>query len=68
VRKFRDLDAAVFQAYGFSKKENVLDALVALNEAVVGIECTMQKVVGPGLPPAGKKLSGLVTPDCLSLE
>ena len=61
-----ELDSAVREAYGMSKKADPLAFLLALNGTVVLAEQAGEEVVGPGLPPKVKK-AGLVTADCLQL-
>ncbi|MFX9212942.1 hypothetical protein ABTN57_19180, partial [Acinetobacter baumannii] len=61
------LDDAVRDAYGMSKKADVLEALLELNEAVASAEADGKPVVGPGIPPSAKKLKDLVTTDKLTV-
>ncbi len=61
-----ELDGAVRDAYGMSKKADPLAFLLALNGTVVAAEQAGEEVAGPGLPNKAKK-TGLITPDCLQL-
>jgi hypothetical protein len=61
------LDDAVRAAYGMSKKADVLEFLLELNEDVVTAEADGKPVVGPGIPPSAKKLKDLVTADKLTI-
>lgn len=58
------LDDAVLQAYGFSSKD-VLEQLMALNEAVSGALESGQLPTGPGVPPTYKTPEKLITADRL---
>ena len=59
------LDTAVRKAYKMKAKANVLESLFTLNRLLVEKEATLQKVVGPGLPPAVKDASKFITEDCI---
>jgi hypothetical protein len=61
------LDDAVRNAYGMSKKVGVLEALLELNQKVAAAEADGKLVVGPGIPPSGKKLKDLITTDKLTV-
>ncbi|MCS3453888.1 hypothetical protein [Bradyrhizobium elkanii] len=54
-------------AYGMSKKADVLEFLLELNESVVAAEADGKPVVGPGIPPSAKKLKDLITTDKLTM-
>ena len=58
------LDAAVTAAYGFSKSENVLSSVLALNLECVARVKRGEKIRGPGLPP-GCAAEDFTTPDCI---
>ncbi|MEO0515381.1 MAG: DNA methyltransferase [Planctomycetota bacterium] len=60
------LDAAVLDAYGFSKKKDLLQQLLDLNHAVAEREKNDQPVVAPGIPASftGDR-AALVTDDCI---
>ncbi len=59
------LDAAVYRAYGWGKKVNILGALVELNQVLIAREQKGQAVRGPGWPLAANALKGSVTKDCI---
>jgi type II restriction/modification system DNA methylase subunit YeeA len=61
------LDEAVREAYGMSKKADVLETLLELNETLVAAEADGKQVVGPGIPPSASKLKNLVTTDKLTM-
>ena len=61
------LDDAVRNAYGMPKKAGVLEALLELNQTVAAAEADGKPVVGPGIPPSGKKLKDLITTDKLTV-
>ncbi len=50
-----------------SKKADVLEFLLELNESVVAAEADGKPVVGPGIPPSAKKLKDLITTDKLTM-
>ena len=62
----KQLDDAVREAYGMSKKADVLTFLLNLNADVATAEGRGEKVASPGLP-AGMKPTGLITSDCLKM-
>lgn len=61
------LDKAVFDAYGFSARKDLLQQLLDLNHAVADRENASDPVTDPGIPPryatAGGDSSALVTDD-----
>lgn len=59
------LDAAVRKAYNMSAKANSLEFLFALNQELADNEASMQRVVGPGLPPTVKDPSEFISDDCI---
>lgn len=61
----RDLDDTVMDAYGFSKRKNLLEQLLDLN-AELAKQLKVGKVVtGPGIPPGYTNLSRLISTDCI---
>lgn len=61
------LDQAVREAYGFGKRDGILDSLFTLNKELAEREAHMQSIVGPGLPPSVADSSGFVTLDCVTM-
>ncbi|RYG88782.1 MAG: class I SAM-dependent DNA methyltransferase [Alphaproteobacteria bacterium] len=59
------LDSAVRSAYGMKENEDVLAFLLALNLRLADDEEAGKSVVGPGLPVAFLKVSGLTTIDAI---
>jgi SAM-dependent methyltransferase len=59
------LDAAVRSAYGMSPRSNVLEFLFLLNQNVAEREASMQRVIGPGLPPFVADPKEFLTGDCI---
>jgi hypothetical protein len=61
----RQLDAAVFDAYGFGRSHGVLGSLLDLNHYLAEQERLERTITGPGVPPSYKNHSALVTSDTL---
>ncbi len=59
------LDLAVAAAYGLKKKDDPLAFLFKLNQELADKEASMQKVVGPGIPPCAIGIDGLSSDDRL---
>jgi SAM-dependent methyltransferase len=60
------LDAAVLDAYGFSKKKDLLQQILDLNHAVAEREQNDQPVVAPGIPPSyNADRANLISDDCI---
>ena len=59
------LDAAVRDAYGMSKSDNLLAFLLTLNQELAKKEKEGQVVVGPGVPPVGIDPAELISDDAL---
>lgn len=60
-----ELDAAVFEAYGFSRKRDVLSQLLELNRGVTLALENGSQVQAPGVPAGFPAPGDLVTPDCM---
>jgi len=61
-----DLDAAVFDAYGFAPKKDMLQQLLDLNLEVANRIDRGQPVTAPGVPPDYGNSKDLVTDDCIT--
>lgn len=59
------LDAAVRKAYNMSPRANILEFLFQLNQTVAEREASMERVVGPGLPPWVIDASEFISDDCI---
>ena len=57
------LDAAVRKAYKMRANANALEFLFGLNQKLAEKEASLQRVIGPGLPPAVKDPSEFITAD-----
>jgi hypothetical protein len=62
------LDRAVLDAYGFSPKQDILAALLELNQSVAGRIEAGQPVTPPGVPADFPDPASLVTEDCIRAE
>jgi SAM-dependent methyltransferase len=60
-----DLDAAVIQAYGFNRKQDLLQQLLELNHAIASREKRKESVVSPGIPICLNGMVDLVSSDCI---
>lgn len=61
------LDAAVFDAYGFSAKKDVLGQLLTLNQSIAALAVAGKTLQGPGVPSGYVTPAKLVTNDCFGL-
>jgi hypothetical protein len=62
------LDAAVRDAYGMKKPDDILAFLLNLNHDVADRESRGEPVTGPGLPPCVADPAPFVTEDCIRAE
>lgn len=60
-----ELDSAVLEAYGFSRKKDLLQQLLDLNLAVAASLSRGETVDGPGVPSSFLTPSSLVSTDCI---
>ena len=60
------LDGAVMEAYGFSRKGDLLAKLLELNLRTSDAEVAEQKVTAPGIPPDFPNPETLITDDCIA--
>ena len=60
------LDEAVFAAYGFVPKNNLLAQILELNLTVASDIEAGKKVMPPGIPSSHKKPEDLITEDCVA--
>ena len=61
------LDAAVRDAYGMKKRDDLLAFLFALNQELAKKEKEGQTAIGPGIPPVGIDPAELISDDALQL-
>jgi len=61
------LDEAVYDAYGFSKKANLLAQILELNLKVASDIEAGKPVTAPGIPPHYKNRDALITEDCVDV-
>jgi hypothetical protein len=59
------LDTAVFTAYGFSARKDLLAQLLALNQEVAAKIENAESVTAPGVPKTYPDARKLVTTDCI---
>jgi MmeI, DNA-methyltransferase domain/MmeI, N-terminal domain/MmeI, helicase spacer domain/MmeI, target recognition domain len=59
------LDKAVFSAYGFSIKKDLLGQLLELNHTVATRIQNSEAITAPGIPPIFSKPAQLITTDCI---
>ena len=59
------LDAAVRKAYKMRAGANALEFLFVLNQKLAEKEASLQRVIGPGLPPTVEDPSEFITEDCI---
>jgi hypothetical protein len=59
------LDAAVLAAYGFTAKDDLLSALLGLNQKVSQALSSGLPVTAPGVPPGTKNAADLISKDCI---
>ena len=59
------LDAAVRKAYKMRADANALEFLFVLNQKLAEKEASLQRVIGPGLPPTVEDPSEFITEDCI---
>ncbi len=64
-RAHEALDIAVLNAYGFSRKKDILQQTLNLNEAVANAITNGNPTLAPGVPPTYAKPGALVSADCL---
>ncbi|WP_431126224.1 DNA methyltransferase [Flagellimonas flava] len=64
----RKLDDAVLNAYGFSKRKDLLTQLLQLNFEVADTIEKGEEVQGPGLPNCVKSKKEFVSDDCVKIE
>jgi hypothetical protein len=60
-----DLDSAVRLAFGMGKRDEALQFLLELNQALAAKEESGEAITGPGLPPTFKDSKLLITSDCI---
>ena len=63
-----ELDQTVRDSYGMGKRDNVIEHLFKLNQALSVREGKGKPVTGPGLPPCVKDASKFITEDCFPLD
>ncbi|OEU71790.1 MAG: hypothetical protein BA863_02925 [Desulfovibrio sp. S3730MH75] len=62
----KELDLAVLKAYGFKKRDSILNSLFILNGQLAKREENREEIQGPGVPLCFKNNSKYLSSDCLN--